>query len=127
MPIDATANTTSIATGTSATYSGTGLSSRPKNVDRWTERHDAERQERGHRRDDRRDVEQDLVGRLRPQLLLEKELQDVGERLQEAGGADERRSEALLQSRRDLALCPYHARGRQEQRVEDREHEADLN
>ena len=72
-------------------------------------------------------MKQDLVGRLRPQLLLEKELQDVGERLQEAGGADERRSEALLQSRRDLALGPHHARRGQEQPVEDRDHEAELN
>ena len=74
----------------------------------------------------RRDVEQHRVGRLRPQLLLEEQLEDVGERLQQAGGPGHGRAEPLLQPRGDLALGPDHACRRQQQRVEHHDDEGDL-
>ena len=46
--------------------------------------HHGKRHERRGRRDDRRQREEHLVGRLRPQVLLHDQLDDVGQRLQQA-------------------------------------------
>ena len=78
------------------------------------------------RRDDRRDREEERVGGLRPQLLLEQQLDDVGERLQRALGADAVRADAVLDVGADLALQPHHERGRQHEQVEDDEDQPEV-
>ena len=83
MPIEVIAKITSTATLTSV------ISQRNRPVEQaeerrlGAERHDRERGKRGRRRHERREREQDRVGRLRLQLLLEEQLDDVGERLQQ--------------------------------------------
>jgi hypothetical protein len=71
-------------------------------------------------------VKKDLVCGLRPKLLLEEQLQDVGERLQQSRRSHQRRSEALLETSRDLALRPDHPGGRQQECMEDDDNEAEL-
>jgi hypothetical protein len=71
-------------------------------------------------------IEQQRVGRLRPQLLLEDQLDDVGERLEDAFEADAVRAVAVLDVGADLALEPHHERRRQHEHVEDDEDEAEV-
>ena len=66
-----------------------------------------------------RQREEERVGGLRPQLLLEHQLDDVGERLQQPLPADADRAEPLLQRRRQPPLDPDHGGRREQQRVED--------
>ena len=66
------------------------------------------------------------VGRARPQLLLEHQLDDVGERLQQPCGPTRYGPDALLQERRDLALDVHHHRRRVQQHDEDEERQDDL-
>ena len=71
---------------------------------RGAERHDRERGEGGGRRDDRREREEQRIGGGRPQLLLEHQLDDVGERLEQPLGPTRYGPDPLLQQRRDLPL-----------------------
>ena len=77
---------TSTATLTSATCSRQRLVEQPEERRLGAERHDRERGKRRRRRDDRREREEQRVGRGRPQLLLEHQLDDVGERLEQPLG-----------------------------------------
>ena len=90
------------------------------------ERDDRERGERGDGGDDRRDREEERVGRLRPQLLLEHQLDDVGERLQRPFEADAVRAAAILDVGAHLPLHPDHEGGRQHQHVEDDEDQPEV-
>ena len=90
------------------------------------ERDDGEGGEGGGGGDDRRERKEQRIGRARPQLLLEHQLDDVGERLQHALRADEVRTEPLLQERGDLPLDVHHDRRRVEQHEEHEEREDDL-
>ena len=92
---------------------------------RLAERHDRKGGKRRGGGENRRDVEQQRVGRLRPQLFLEDQLDDVGERLQQAARADQIRPVALLDERGDLALHVDQHGGRNLQRQEDDANQAD--
>src|ERR1043166_571452 len=81
------------------------------------ERHDG----RGHR-EDGRDVEDDLVRLRRDELLLEEELDDVGDGLQEPERPDAVGAGARLDVPADLALGVDQVGHHPEQRIEDDEH-----
>ena len=81
-------------------------------------RHGGKRRKGGGHREDRRQREEPLVGALRPQLLLHQQLQDVGERLQQAVRPDQVRAVALLHEAHDLALGEHQQRRRVDQHEE---------
>ena len=90
------------------------------------ERNDGKRGKRRAGRNHRCDDEEQRVGRLRPELLLEHQLDDVRERLQQALEADPVRPFAVLDIRADLALHPHHEGCRQHQHVEDDEDQPEV-
>ena len=116
---------TRIATLTSATCSFIGSSSRPKNVVSAPNGTTAKAANAAVAEMIGASAKSKRVGRLRPQLLLEHQLDDVGERLQQALRPDAVRAEALLQERRDLPLDVHHHRRRGEQHGEDEERQDD--
>ncbi len=65
---------------------------------------DGDGNQRAGERDDRRDDEERALGGKGKQVFLEEELDAVGERLQQAEGADARGSPAVLHAAEDLAL-----------------------
>ena len=73
-----------------------------------------------------RERKEQRVGRRRPELLLEQQLDDVGQRLEQALRADQVRAEPLLQDRRDLPLDVDHDGRRAQQHHEDEERRRDL-
>src|SRR5205085_502663 len=81
-------------------------------------RHRGKRRECRRHRDDRREREQPLVRGLRAQLLLEEQLDDVGERLEQTMRPDEIRAVALLHEPHDLALGEHEQRRRIDQHEE---------
>ena len=88
--------------------------------DLGTERHHREREERRRRRDDRRQHEDHLVGGLRDDVLLQRQLDAVGEALQQALRPDPVRPDPVLHPGDDPALPPD-----REQRHHHEEHEDD--
>ena len=120
------AKTTSTATLTSATCSLIGSGSRPKNVVSAPNGTTAKAANAAVAEMIGASSEEHRVGPAGPQLLLEHQLDDVGERLQQPGGPDPVRPLALLDERRDLPLGVHHRRRRQQQHGEDDEHEAEL-
>ena len=107
----------STATGMSVSCSGVVRSA--EEVDLGAERDDRERDERRDRRDDRREEEDDLVGRLGDDVLLERELHAVGQRLQQAEGAVHVGADAVLHAGHDAALEPDVEQRQQDQDQED--------
>jgi hypothetical protein len=91
-----------------------------------SERDDRERGKRGARRDHRREEEQQRVGGLRTQLLLEKQLDDIGKRLQRPLEPDAVRPHAVLNVGAHLALQPHHEGGREHEHVEDDEYQPEV-
>jgi len=89
--------------------------------------HGRERGERRGHRQDRRQREQPLVGALRPQFLLEQELENVGERLQRAVRPDQVRAVALLHEAHDLALGQHEQCRRVDQHEEGEADHHELN
>ena len=87
------------------------------------ERHDAERDERGDHREQRREAEHEQVGAFGQQVLLEEELDAVGQRLQHAPRPGDVRPDAVLHVGDELALEPDHQHHADEQH---REREDDL-
>ena len=84
------------------------------------ERHDAERDERGDHREQRREAEHEQVGALGQQVLLEEELDAVGQRLQHAPRPGDVRPDAVLHVRDELALEPDHQHHADEQHARTR-------
>jgi hypothetical protein len=125
-PIDVIAKTTRTATFTSATPSFTGVSSSPKKVVLGAPRDRGKRRKAAVTEIDRRQREEPLVRVLRPQLLLEQQLQDVGNRLQHPVRSDQVRAVSLLHESHDLPLGEHENRRGDDQRVEHHEdHHAD--
>ena len=96
----------------------------PEDRDRAADRHDAEQQERGQDRQVRREPEHGAVGRRGDRLLLEEELDAVGQGLQHAVGTGAVRADAVLHVGDDLAHAPDVEHHRHEQEHE-REHDLD--
>ena len=96
-----------------------GSSSRPKNVVSAPNGTVANAANAADDRQDRRQREEPLVGALRPQFLLEQQLEDVGDRLQHAVRPDQVRAVALLHEAHDLALGEHQDRRRDDQHEED--------
>ena len=90
----------------------------PKHVDLGAERDHREGHERRHRRDDRREEEDRLVGGLGDDVLLERQLHAVGERLEQAEGAVHVGADAVLHPGHHPALPPD-----VEQREQHQDHE----
>ena len=87
------------------------------------EGHDGDGDERAGERDDRREDEERALDGERHEVFLEEELDAVGERLQQAEGADARGSPAVLHAAEDLALQQH---GVGDRRQRDDEHDDDL-
>ena len=87
------------------------------------EGHDGDGDERAGERDDGRDDEERALDGERHQVFLEEELDAVGERLQQAEGADARGSPAVLHAAEDFAL-EQHGVGDGGER--DDQHDGDL-
>ena len=117
MPIEAIAITNSTATGMSVSCSGVLRSL--KRVDLGSERDHREGDERRDGRDDRRQHEDDLVGGLRDDVLLQRQLHAVGQRLQQAEGAVHVGADAVLHPGHDPALPPDVEQRQQHQDHED--------
>ena len=84
------------------------------------DRDDRERDERRHERQVGRQAEDALVGPLGQQVLLEEQLDAVGQRLQDAPRPGPVRADAVLHVGDDLALEPDH-----QHRGDQQEHEHD--
>ena len=84
------------------------------------DRDDREREERGDQRQVRRQLEHQPVGAVGDQVLLEEELDAVGQGLQHAERPGPVRADAVLHVADDLALEPDHQhRGDQQEREHD--------
>ena len=79
--------------------------------------------ERAGERDDGRDDEERALDGEGHEVFLEEELDAVGERLQQAEGADAAGSPAVLHAAEDLALQQH---GVGDRRERDDEHDGDL-
>ena len=121
MPIEVIAKITSTATLTSVTCSGIGSSSRPNSVVSVPN---------GTTENAANAAAAEMIGAIAKRsasaafgrsVLLEHQLDDVGERLQQPREADAVRAAAVLDVGAHLALHPHHEGGRQHQHVEDDE------
>ena len=89
--------------------------------DEPADRDDAERDERGQQHQVRRELEDEPVGLVRDEVLLEEELGPVGERLEDPERTPALRSDTALHVRDGLALEPDHEHHRDEQGAERHE------
>ena len=78
------------------------------------QRDQTEDDERRDHREDGCQPEHPLVGLVRDEVLLQEDLQAVGEGLEDAEGAGAVGTDAVLEVRDDLALEPDHQHGRQQ-------------
>src|SRR6185312_232322 len=99
---------------------------RPEDVDRVAERHDRERRDRGEDRDHGREREQPGDRGARAELLLGRELHDLGQRLEDPERADAVRAVAVLEAAEDLALGDDHHREDLQADEEDHDRLEDL-
>jgi hypothetical protein len=86
------------------------------------ERDHRERGERAHRRDHRRENEHHLVGRLRDHVFLERELEPVGKRLQQAEWPVAVGARPHLHPAEGPALVPVDEQRHHDQEREDQYH-----
>ena len=83
---------------------------------------DGEQQEGRDERQERRQHEHAALGPVRDEVLLEEELDAVGQGLEHAEGAGQVGSDTVLHVRHELALEPDHQHGGQQQQHEDDDH-----